>query len=112
MADPFRRYCTIAHPGTDETAMDFRRFLPEIRWQSRLSPVPLPRYRMAPVSPSPAIARTALSGKEWRVLILLLVSALINYIDRTTLSVAATDIQRELHLTNTQVGALQSAFFA
>ena len=26
-------------PGTDETAMDFRRLLPEIRWQSRLSPV-------------------------------------------------------------------------
>ncbi len=67
---------------------------------------------MTRVTPSPAIARTALSGKEWRVLILLLVSALINYIDRTTLSVAATDIQRELHLTNTQVGALQSAFFA
>jgi MFS family permease len=61
---------------------------------------------------SPVIARTALSGKEWRVLILLLLSALINYIDRTTLSVAATDIQRELHLTNTQLGALQSAFFA
>jgi MFS family permease len=60
----------------------------------------------------PAIPRTALSGKEWRVLVLLLLSALINYIDRTTLSVAATDIQRELHLTNTQVGALQSAFFA
>jgi hypothetical protein len=27
-------------PGTDETAMDFRRLLPEIRWQSRLSPGP------------------------------------------------------------------------
>ena len=60
----------------------------------------------------PAVARTALSGKEWRVLILLLLSALINYIDRTTLSVAATDIQRDLHLTNTQLGELQSAFFA
>ena len=67
---------------------------------------------MARMTSSPAIARTALSGKEWRVLILLVISALINYIDRTTLSVAATDIQRELHLTNTQVGALQSAFFA
>ena len=61
---------------------------------------------------TPAAARTALSGKEWRVLILLLISALINYIDRTTLSVAAIDIQRDLHLTNTQVGDLQSAFFA
>lgn len=67
---------------------------------------------MARMTSTPAIARTALSGKEWRVLILLVISALINYIDRTTLSVAATDIQRELHLTNTQVGALQSAFFA
>jgi ACS family D-galactonate transporter-like MFS transporter len=67
---------------------------------------------MARVTPSSAIARTALSGKEWRVLILLFLSAIINYIDRTTLSVAATDIQLELHLTNTQLGALQSAFFA
>src|SRR5664279_4015551 len=79
---------------------------------SALSVPGLPGYRMAPMTASPAIARTALSGKEWRVLILLVISALINYIDRTTLSVAATDIQRELHLTNTQVGALQSAFFA
>ncbi len=67
---------------------------------------------MARMTSSPAIARTGLSGKEWRVLLLLVISALINYIDRTTLSVSATDIQRELHLTNTQVGALQSAFFA
>src|SRR3954452_8624938 len=67
---------------------------------------------MARMTSSPAVARTSLSGKEWRVLILLVISALINYIDRTTLSVAATDIQRELHLSNTQVGYLQSAFFA
>src|ERR1035438_1438240 len=33
---PLRRRCP---PGTDEAAMDFRRLLPEIRWQSRLSPV-------------------------------------------------------------------------
>src|SRR6266481_1308051 len=58
------------------------------------------------------VVRTSLSGKEWRVLILLVISAFINYIDRTTLSVAATDIQRELGLTNTQLGNLQSAFFA
>jgi MFS family permease len=50
--------------------------------------------------------------KEWRILILLALSAAINYIDRTTLSVAATDIQRHLSLTNTQLGSLQSAFFA
>ncbi len=61
---------------------------------------------------TPAVKPAALSSKEWRILILLVISAFINYIDRTTLSVAATDIQRELHLTNTQVGYLQSAFFA
>src|SRR3954462_5025442 len=64
------------------------------------------------MAPSAGVRRTALSGQEWRVLILLVISAFINYIDRTTLSVAATDIQRELGLSNTQVGALQSAFFA
>ena len=67
---------------------------------------------MARMTSWPVTARTALSGKEMRVLLLLVISALINYIDRTTLSVAATDIQRELHLTNTQIGALQYAFFA
>src|SRR5664279_5416336 len=30
----------LGPPGTDKTAMDFRRLLPEIRWQSCLSPVP------------------------------------------------------------------------
>ena len=29
----------LCPPGTDKTAMDFRRLLPEIRWQSCLSPV-------------------------------------------------------------------------
>src|SRR6202023_1180122 len=58
--------------------------------------------RMGPVTTSAVAERTALSGKEWRVLVLLVIPALINYIDRTTLSVGATDIQRELGLTNTQ----------
>src|ERR1035441_1085084 len=30
----------ISSPGTDKTAMNFRRLLPEIRWQPCLSPVP------------------------------------------------------------------------
>jgi MFS family permease len=59
-----------------------------------------------------ATNRSVLSEREWRVLILLVLSAFINYVDRTTLSVAATDIQREIHLTNTEIGSLQSAFFA
>jgi MFS family permease len=60
----------------------------------------------------PEAPRTALSTKEWRILVLLALSAAINYIDRTTLSVAATDIQHQLNLSNTQLGSLQSAFFA
>jgi len=52
-----------------------------------------------------------LSGREWQVLVLLFISALINYIDRTTLSVGATDIQRELGLNNEQIGMLHSGFF-
>jgi MFS transporter, ACS family, D-galactonate transporter len=63
------------------------------------------------VTTSAVAARTALSGKEWRVLVLLVISALINYIDRTTLSVGATDIQRELGLSNYDIGKLHSAFF-
>jgi MFS family permease len=49
---------------------------------------------------------------EWTVLLLLAASAFLNYFDRITLSVAATDIQREFHITNTQLGSLHSAFFA
>ena len=54
----------------------------------------------------------ALSRSEWVVLVLLVISGFINYIDRTTLSVSATNIQRELHINNTDIGTLHSAFFA
>src|SRR5579871_1763023 len=47
----------------------------------------------------------------WRVLALLVVSGLLNYVDRSNLSIGATDIQRELGLSNTQLGLLLSAFF-
>jgi MFS family permease len=45
------------------------------------------------------------------VLLLLTFSALLNYVDRTNLSVGALDIQRELHLSNSSLGLLGSAFF-
>lgn len=45
------------------------------------------------------------------VLLLLVVSGLLNYADRANLSVGATDIQRDLHLSNYQLGLLLSAFF-
>lgn len=44
-------------------------------------------------------------------LLLLTASILINYIDRGNLAVAAPLLQGELHLTNTEVGVLVTAFF-
>lgn len=53
----------------------------------------------------------SLSGRAWLILILLAVSGFLNYFDRSNLAVGATDIQRDLHLTNLDLGLLQSAFF-
>jgi MFS transporter, ACS family, D-galactonate transporter len=52
-----------------------------------------------------------LTKRERWVLGLLVISAFINYIDRTTLSVGAASIQTELSLTDYQLGLLLSAFF-
>ncbi len=60
---------------------------------------------------APTRGRTPLSAAEWRMLALLAISAFLNYVDRTNLSVGATDIQRELHLSNYSLGLLGSAFF-
>jgi ACS family D-galactonate transporter-like MFS transporter len=47
----------------------------------------------------------------WRALALMVLSGLLNYVDRSNLSIGATDIQRDLHLSNYQLGVLLSAFF-
>jgi MFS transporter, ACS family, D-galactonate transporter len=52
-----------------------------------------------------------LTGLQWRILILLFLSSLLNYVDRSNLSVGALDIQRELHFSSLQLGVLLSAFF-
>ena len=52
-----------------------------------------------------------LSNRESRILILLAVSGFINYIDRSNLSLGATDIQREFHLSGLKLGLLLGAFF-
>lgn len=52
-----------------------------------------------------------LSSREWRVLALLVVSSFINYIDRSNLSIGATEIQSELFLNDLQLGKLFGAFF-
>ena len=59
----------------------------------------------------PAATRTALTGKEWTVLLLLVISGFLNYFDRSNLSAGATDIQRELGLSAYHLGLLLSAFF-
>jgi MFS family permease len=46
-----------------------------------------------------------------RLVLLISTALLINYVDRGNLSTAAPLIQRELHLSNTQLGFLLSAFF-
>ena len=46
-----------------------------------------------------------------RVLFLLSLSVLINYIDRSNLSIAADLIKGELRLSDLQLGTLLSAFF-
>lgn len=46
-----------------------------------------------------------------RVLVLLTLSVLINYIDRSNLSIAAPLLKDELHLSGSQLGTLLSAFF-
>lgn len=58
-----------------------------------------------------ASGRTALSAREWVVLLLLVASGFLNYFDRSNLSAGATDIQRELGLSPYHLGMLLGAFF-
>jgi MFS family permease len=50
-------------------------------------------------------------GGMTRALVLMFLSGLLNYADRANLSIGATNVQRELHLDNAQLGLLLSAFF-
>ena len=47
---------------------------------------------------------------RWRVMFLVFLIVTISYLDRTNLSVAAPTLQRQLHLTPTQLGLILSAF--
>jgi len=49
--------------------------------------------------------------EQWRVLALLVVCVLVNYLDRGNLSVAAVPLKQALSLTDAQTGLLLSAFF-
>src|SRR5690242_14646697 len=52
-----------------------------------------------------------LTGRQWRILFLLYISSFLLYVDRSNLSVGATDIQRDLGFNSYQLGLLLSAFF-
>jgi len=47
---------------------------------------------------------------RWRVMFLVFLIVTISYLDRTNLSVAAPTLQRQLHLTPTQLGLILSSF--
>src|SRR5579883_1559007 len=50
-------------------------------------------------------------NRMWGALALMVISGLLNYVDRSNLSIGAVEIQNELHLSNYQLGILLSAFF-
>lgn len=62
---------------------------------------------------TPAAVRTRLSGAQWAVLGLLVVSIFINYVDRGNLSIAGKMLMADpkLHLDPARLGYLFSAFF-
>ena len=55
--------------------------------------------------------RMSMSRREWTIVLLLVVSVIINYVDRSNLSISASVVQRQLALSPLQIGALLSAFF-
>lgn len=56
-------------------------------------------------------AAAGMSRAQWTVVLLLTASVIINYVDRSNLSIAATVVQRHLGLSPVQIGSLLSAFF-
>jgi MFS family permease len=60
----------------------------------------------AALAPKPVTARM-----QWMVLILLVISVCINYVDRGNISVASYDLKTALNLNPLQLGYLFSAFF-
>src|ERR1039457_2277268 len=65
---------------------------------------------MAPSAPAIA-SQTRIPGPLWRVLVLLVLSVAINYVDRGNLSIAAPLLKDELGISASQLGVLLSSFF-
>lgn len=56
-------------------------------------------------------AANFMSRRQWIIVLLLTASVIINYVDRSNLSIAATVVQHHLGLSPLQIGTLLSAFF-
>jgi len=49
-------------------------------------------------------------GRRWIIVLILLLGGMVNFIDRTALSVAAPEMMKELQLTNADIGLLGTVF--
>ena len=57
-----------------------------------------------------AIAAPKLSRRRWGIILILLLAAVVNYLDRANLSIANTTISKEFGFSGTEMGLLLSAF--
>lgn len=64
-----------------------------------------------PAGENPVPPPLSMSFREWLVVALLVVSVVINYMDRSDLSIAAPVMQRQFALSPLQLGSLLAAFF-
>jgi predicted MFS family arabinose efflux permease len=55
--------------------------------------------------------RATMSGREWLIVALLVISAVINYVDRANLSMAMPQIEQRFALSPLQIASLLGAFF-
>jgi ACS family D-galactonate transporter-like MFS transporter len=63
------------------------------------------------VTAQKADVQSATVGKtRWTVVLWLLLGGIINYLDRANLSIAAPEMMKELHLSNTDIGLMGSVF--
>ncbi len=71
------------------------------------------------MKPSAAMSETTVSGQgtlkgklRWGIVTLLLLAAIVNYLDRANLSIANTTIAAEFGFSQTEMGLLLSAFLS
>jgi ACS family D-galactonate transporter-like MFS transporter len=67
--------------------------------------------QVQPKLPDLALASPKPSWLHWVILALLSISVAINYVDRGNLSVALSSIEKDIHLSQDQLGILGMAFF-